>query len=84
MPMRIYRSVHTGPNASLGGRSGGLSRLSYHVGILGIVTSEPMPPAISESMIEPMYAIIFFNMSLEYTRARLVSMKWGSAVNVRM
>jgi len=36
---------HTGPNNQFGGVNGGLFRVAYHVGIAGVVNSEPIKPA---------------------------------------
>ena len=40
----VYKVVHTGPNAQLGGRHGGRSRVSYHDLIFFRVTNPPIIP----------------------------------------
>lgn len=44
-PIRIYSTVHTGPNAQFGGVNEGFSSWAYHVGIAYMVKKEPITPA---------------------------------------
>lgn len=50
--MSKYSTVQTGPKTSFGGRSGGFSNDAYHVGMFGIVASEPIAPAVNEVAIQ--------------------------------
>lgn len=66
MPMSAYSKVQTGPNTQLGGRSGGLLRVAYHVGILGMVASDPMAPAAKLTISEPAVMRILRSMPIVY------------------
>jgi hypothetical protein len=48
IPIIIKSVVHTGPNSQLGGANEGFMRVAYHVGIDGVVKTEPRTPAIRQ------------------------------------
>ena len=45
IPIIIKRAVHTGKNTQFGGANEGFMRAAYHVGMAGVVNTEPKTPA---------------------------------------
>ena len=46
--MQMYSAVQTGPKSQFGGFHDGLASVAYHVGMLGVVATEPRPAAAKQ------------------------------------
>lgn len=72
IPIKRYNIDHTGPNTQFGGLSTGFSRAAYHEGILGVVASEPIAPAMKDATIDKTKTIILLIMYSVYQMIQLI------------
>jgi hypothetical protein len=66
-PIRTYRVTQAGANNQFGGVKDGFARVSYHVGIAGIVKIEPIRPAHWQATMLIANLRIFLDLSLSIT-----------------
>ena len=75
-PIRMYKSVHTGPKSQFGGVKKGLLRPVYHIGIADCVTLPAIPPIIKQTIMEKSMAtlfcfFVFINNRIKYQDTKL-------------